>query len=80
MTLLEKEKVDLLKHQYKANQPETGADYQVQHNITYTDNNTLTASSAALQATTVAAISPVCPTMSLFGRLTRTFKNKHYKN
>lgn len=37
--------------------------------------HTFTASSAALQAMTVASISPVCPTMSLFGRLTRTYSN-----
>lgn len=37
---------------------------------------TLTASSAALQATIVASMSPVCPTMSPLGRLTRTFREQ----
>lgn len=43
-----------------------------------TKHITLTASSAALQATIVASISPVWPTMSLFGMLTRTCNKYHH--
>lgn len=41
---------------------------------------TFTASSAALQAAIVASMSPVWPTMSPFGRLTRTYKKSKWTN